>query len=175
MPEAPPVQADWWVAGREERTVPDRAWARRPLPRTAKPAARRRPARSVRRMRSGPRGSGRRQARAARGAAGVAAARAVRDGEAAVLAGRPQPGHPGSLKAPAAPAAVRARATRGASAAVPATTSFDTPIKVVLGDVLDDPIGHQVPHRESPAHPVPAVGRRDRKCRNLQQAYVLLG
>ena len=103
------------------------------------------------------------------GAGGVDAARAVPGSGSAPAR------HPGSPKRPAAPAAARARASRGASAAVPATTSFDTPIEMVLGDVLDDPIGHQVPHRETPAHPVPAVGRRDRKCRNLQQAYVLLG
>src|SRR5665647_1083421 len=46
---------------------------------------------------------------------------------------------------------------------------------MVLRDVLDYPIGNQIPDRETPAHSRPAVSRRDRQCRNLQQAYVLVG
>ena len=70
----------------------------------------------------------------------------------------------------------RARAPgAGSGAAARRTNSCNAPIQMVLGDVLDDTVGNQVPDGESPSHPAAAIGRRYRQCGNFEQAYVALG
>src|SRR6478735_3980840 len=44
-------------------------------------------------------------------------------------------------------------------------------IQAVFGDVLDDTVGHQVPHRGPAADPCPAVGRGDRERRDLDDLH----
>src|SRR5690606_184894 len=50
-----------------------------------------------------------------------------------------------------------------------------TPIKVVLGDVLHDTIGDQVPHREAPADSFTALRRGDGEGGDFERAYASLG
>src|SRR5215470_10798966 len=45
-----------------------------------------------------------------------------------------------------------------------------TPVKTTLGDVLNDPVRHQVPDRHSLRDTLPACGRGDRQRGDLDQA-----
>src|SRR5690606_39405121 len=49
-----------------------------------------------------------------------------------------------------------------------------SPIQVVLGDVLHNTIGDQVPHREAPADSLTALRRGDRQGGHFERAYASL-
>lgn len=84
---------------------------------------------------------------------------------------------PGTVPAPAARESRRAHpaAPHAATAAADlGTWSCATPIQVVLGDVLNDTIGHQIPNRKPPTHPASTVRGGYRQRRHFKRAYALL-
>src|SRR5689334_11300298 len=53
--------------------------------------------------------------------------------------------------------------------------SFLAPVEMMLRNVLDDPVGHEVPHRVSSLHSVAAVRRRDGEGGDLELTDVVTG